>query len=150
MGGPQRFDIGMLFVLISLGVILIIIGIMLGQTYFSNTIHTQSTIYVPQVEEIYVPIEEETGEFPAPSNTVTATVTAYCLQGTMADGNWVHAGAIACPRQYELGTFAEINGIVYMCTDRTAAHFDGRFDIWMESCDAAIQFGKQTLPVNIY
>ena len=40
--------------------------------------------------------------------------------------------AVACPREISLGTVVEIRGSVYVCEDRTARKFDGRFDI---SCD---------------
>ena len=40
--------------------------------------------------------------------------------------------AVACPRSIGLGTLVEIRGAVYVCEDRTARKFDGRFDI---SCD---------------
>ena len=39
---------------------------------------------------------------------------------------------VACPRSLPLGTVVEIRGKAYLCEDRTAPKFDGRFDI---SCD---------------
>ena len=40
--------------------------------------------------------------------------------------------AIACPRRIKLGTVVMISDKRYVCEDRTAPKFDGRFDI---SCD---------------
>lgn len=40
--------------------------------------------------------------------------------------------AIACPREIKLGTVVIISDKRYVCEDRTAPKFDGRFDI---SCD---------------
>jgi 3D (Asp-Asp-Asp) domain-containing protein len=39
---------------------------------------------------------------------------------------------VACPRIFDLGTVVEINGRIYVCEDRTALRFKGRFDI---NCD---------------
>jgi hypothetical protein len=39
---------------------------------------------------------------------------------------------VACPRLLPLGTVIEIRGKQYICEDRTAQKFDGRFDI---GCD---------------
>ena len=39
---------------------------------------------------------------------------------------------MACPRHINLGTTVEIRGTTYVCEDRTALKFNGRFDI---SCD---------------
>ena len=40
--------------------------------------------------------------------------------------------AVACPRHISLGTTVEIRGATYVCEDRLAKKFNGRFDI---SCD---------------
>jgi hypothetical protein len=40
--------------------------------------------------------------------------------------------AVACPRSIRFGTLVEIRGATYVCEDRTARKFDGRFDV---SCD---------------
>ena len=79
----------------------------------------------------------------------TAIVTAYCLLGTMASGNQVYDGAVACPRAIPLGTKVCIEHKLYVCEDRTAKKYDGRYDIWMSSCDKAVQWGKRKLEVII-
>ena len=65
-------------------------------------------------------------------NTVAAqTDDAPCIAASGADvcGRYDTA---ACPRSIPFGTFVEIRGATYVCEDRTARKFDGRFDI---SCD---------------
>lgn len=60
---------------------------------------------------------------------------------------------IACPRSIKLGTRIQINGEVYTCLDRTAkwveAKFGPTYDIFTESHDAALKFGRKTLEVAI-
>ena len=88
------------------------------------------------------------------------TVTAYseldschyenCI---MANGERAYIGAVACPRMLKLGSSVEIDGKVYVCADRTAKRYDGRYDVFMgynqEGYDRAIKFGKQELQVII-
>lgn len=77
-------------------------------------------------------------------------VTAYCLTGIMANGERVHSGSVACPREWKLGTKVEINKTIYTCHDRLAKKYNNRIDIWMPKCSDAIKFGKQKLTVNIW
>lgn len=65
-------------------------------------------------------------------NTVAAqTDQTPCIAASGADicGRY---DVVACPRRIPFGTLVEIRGAVYVCEDRTARKFDGRFDI---SCD---------------
>ncbi len=65
-------------------------------------------------------------------NTVAAQTDATpCKAASGADicGRYDSA---ACPRAIPLGTFVEIRGAMYVCEDRTARKYDGRFDV---SCD---------------
>lgn len=91
----------------------------------------------------------------------TREVTAYsefdsCHTGAsckMASGKRAYVGAIACPREFKLGTKIKINDTIYQCEDRTASWVDGRFDIFMgfgqEAYDKAIQWGVKNLEVKI-
>jgi 3D (Asp-Asp-Asp) domain-containing protein len=66
----------------------------------------------------------------------------------MANGETVHAGAIACPSRYAFGQRIEIKGQgVYTCADRMAKRFrDGNyFDIYKEDIQAAHAFGRQSV-----
>jgi len=92
---------------------------------------------------------------------VPAIFTAYCLKGIMANGKEVHEGSVACPRNIPLGTELiieypngdRINGFV--CTDRMASQYDcsdgdcieERYDIWMDNCQDAIEFGRKELKI---
>lgn len=95
------------------------------------------------------------------SAVVNAYITAYSeidschYKGCpMANGEKAHIGAVACPRRYSLGTKVQIDGVDYICKDRTAQYVDGRWDIFMgygpESYAKAIKFGKRYKEVTIY
>ena len=65
-------------------------------------------------------------------NTVSGqTDDTPCIAASGADicGRY---DAVACPRDIRFGTLVEIRGATYVCEDRTARKFNGRFDI---SCD---------------
>jgi hypothetical protein len=65
-------------------------------------------------------------------NTVVAqTDDDPCIAAT-GDNICGRHNVVACPRILPLGTVVEIHGKLYICEDRTARKFDGRFDI---SCD---------------
>lgn len=85
------------------------------------------------------------------TNIITAVVTAYIATGTpCADCRMPVAGrTIALPREYPLGSEVIINGHTFLGEDRTNKRFNGRFDIFMDSKQEAISFGKQTLCVTI-
>ena len=79
-----------------------------------------------------------------------ATVTAYCLnKNPMASGKMPYDGAIACPRSIPLGTLIIIDDMGYTCEDRLSLKYDDRYDLWMESCDECMKFGKQTKQIKI-
>lgn len=76
--------------------------------------------------------------------------TAYCLQGRMANGEWVHDGAAAMNNvpfgsQWQVldGTMA---GRVFTVKDRIGS--GSEFDIWMYDCNAAIRYGRQQIRIQ--
>ena len=75
--------------------------------------------------------------------------TAYSLRGKMANGQSVHAGAIAAdPRVLPLGTVVEIIGMgTYVVKDTGGAIKGNRIDIWMPS--GAMKFGRRTVMLRI-
>ncbi len=95
-----------------------------------------------------------------PPPSVVAEVTAYseidschyenCV---MASGKRAYIGAVACPRDMELGTKVKIQNKIYTCEDRTNKNLDGRFDIFMgygqTNYDKAINWGNKTLKIAI-
>ena len=72
---------------------------------------------------------------------------------TMASGNEVYVGAIACPSALEFGTRIRILGMgLYTCEDRMARRHrrkQHRFDIFMHSRDEALEFGVRELPYEV-
>ena len=63
----------------------------------------------------------------------------------MASGKMVYLGAVACPRNIELGTKIEIKGLgVYTCEDRMNKRYTNNFDIFMLTKSEAIKFGRKT------
>lgn len=95
-------------------------------------------------------------KFSTATQTATATITAYSKAETcplspciMASGKLAYHGAIACPRKLPFGTKVIVGDITYTCEDRTHIRFDGRYDIFMDSYQDAIEWGKQILPIQI-
>jgi 3D (Asp-Asp-Asp) domain-containing protein len=94
----------------------------------------------------------------APQNAkIEAEFTAYSKGDgytpgtTMASTKEVYEGAVACPSKYDFGTKIKVNGKTYTCEDRMAKRFrDGEyFDIYMESQDEALRFGRQQLEYEV-
>jgi len=78
-----------------------------------------------------------------------AIVTAYTHTGNLtAAGTVPEVGTVACPRYIPLHTKILIDGKEYTCMDRTHQRFDGRYDIFVETYNEAIHFGKQKLNVE--
>lgn len=65
----------------------------------------------------------------------------------MASGKRAYIGAVACPRDIQLGTKVFLDGIEYTCEDRTAKEYDGRYDIFVgfgkEAYEKAKEYGVQ-------
>lgn len=90
-----------------------------------------------------------------------AIVTAYsavelgceatnCL---MSNGIRATPGYAACPRSISLGTWIRIDGVIFICGDRTATRFDGRFDLFtgysLAAYQGALQWGIRTRTVEV-
>jgi 3D (Asp-Asp-Asp) domain-containing protein len=71
--------------------------------------------------------------------------------GLTASGTYVEEGrTIACPPSFEFGTKLNIEGIgLRICEDRGGAIKSGHLDLYMDSLNAAIEFGRKTLMVEI-
>jgi len=91
---------------------------------------------------------------------IVAPITAYSeidschYEGCpMANGLKARTGYIACPRSLDLGVRVKINDRIYICGDRTAKRYDGRFDIFIgygeESYQKAVEFGINTLEIYV-
>lgn len=68
----------------------------------------------------------------------------------MASGKKVYKGAIACPRAVDFGSIVEIKDMgKFVCEDRMNIRYKNNFDIFMESKDEAMSFGRKTLNYRI-
>lgn len=70
----------------------------------------------------------------------------------MRSGRWVYAGAVATdPRVIPLGTRLTIDGLpgTYVAEDTGGGVHGHHVDVWMSSCSAAIQWGRQTREVRV-
>lgn len=81
----------------------------------------------------------------------TSGSTAYCLNGTMADGTWTRAGSIA-HNGYALGTRLTIwpspdGRRRFVVRDRIG--WGTPLDFWTPSCASAIAWGRRTVHVRL-
>jgi len=68
-----------------------------------------------------------------------------------ASGKHVSPRTAACPQYLPFGTEIEIYGHTYVCEDRMAKKYrnGAYFDIWMDSYEDAIEFGRQITTVTV-
>jgi 3D (Asp-Asp-Asp) domain-containing protein len=83
---------------------------------------------------------ESTGKYPShPAYGITAS-------GTKVKEN----RTIACPKSMPFGTKVKIDSVGYrICEDRGSAIVEGRLDLYIEDYREAINFGKQTLLIEV-
>lgn len=80
---------------------------------------------------------------------VNVELTGYTHTGSpMANGQYPYVGAVAS-NDYPLGTTVYIYGQPYVVADRMADGIYGVIDIFMDSYDEAIEFGRQNAIVYI-
>lgn len=82
----------------------------------------------------------------------TGKTPDHPLYGVTASGEIAVEGVtIACPPSMEFGTKIYIPHFdnTFTCQDRGSAIQEGHLDIFMESIDDALQFGRRNLPVKI-
>lgn len=86
-----------------------------------------------------------------PEWTASARVTAYCLQGTMRNGQYVHQGAAATDRSViPEGSLIEIESLgTYISKDTGGAVNGWHIDVWEPSCTVARQIGNSYRMVRI-
>lgn len=85
------------------------------------------------------------------------TITAWCSckkctsswsGGPTASGVMPQANrTVAAPRSFPFGTRVIIGGKQYAVEDRTSPRYEGRFDIYMETHQEALEFGNQAMKV---
>lgn len=91
--------------------------------------------------------------------TVNFETTAYCAcskccgksDGITASGTRATAGrTIAAPSNYAFGTEIEIDGNVYIVEDRGGAIKNNRIDIFFDSHQEAVNYGRKTVEGKVY
>lgn len=81
--------------------------------------------------------------------SVTMNVSAYTHSGNvMANGQYPYVGAAASD-DLPLGTKVLVNGKVYTIADRFGGGYCNRLDLFMDTYEEAIEFGRQWLNVKI-
>lgn len=76
-------------------------------------------------------------------------VTAYThTGGVMANGQYPYVGAVASD-DLPLGTTVIINGSSYIVADRFGGGYSDMIDIFVDTEEEAIQFGRQYLDVTV-
>lgn len=128
----------------------IMLGISLSMVpYRLEFVRMEASGYSPEIKRA-----------PAPERTVLiAEVTAYTSRPEETDdtpeitasGEIVYDGGIACPTRFEFGTKIEIAGRIYTCNDRMNRRYaeSNHFDIWMESHEDAIHWGRRHVEVVV-
>lgn len=111
-------------------------------------IGTYFTSYTFLHYEAEAQVEAFFAEVTAYSSTVDQTDNDPFIT---ASGERVRKGGIACPNWLEFGDRVEIEGKEYECNDVMNKRYrDGKyFDIWFESRQQALNFGRQRLAVVI-
>lgn len=66
----------------------------------------------------------------------------------MANGEYPHVGAVASD-DLPIGTKVLIDGILYIVKDRFGGGYKDRIDIYMDSHEEAINFGRQHIEVEV-
>lgn len=84
---------------------------------------------------------------PATAQAYTVSTTGYCLRGTMANGQYVHWGAVA-NNFLPLGATIRMSRAIYgrryfKVKDRIG--WGTALDIWFPTCSQARVFGRRTL-----
>lgn len=79
------------------------------------------------------------------------TTTAYCLQGTMADGTQTRPGSLA-HNGYALGTRLSVSPAVFgirKWTVRDRIGWGTQADFWTSSCSQAIAYGRRYVRLTV-
>ena len=98
----------------------------------------------------------ETTALPTPGARLSFSATAYCKGETTASGAGVHSGiAAADPELLPVGTVVQIDSLpghyngIYTVLD-TGPSVQGRqVDLYMWSCNEALEFGRQPIHLTV-
>lgn len=71
-------------------------------------------------------------------------------EGITASGYKATEGVTVAADHLPFGTIVEIDGNMYIVTDRFGGGYDNKIDIFMQDKEKAFQFGRQVKTVKIY
>lgn len=98
----------------------------------------------------------ETTALPTPGARLAFSATAYCKGDTTASGSGVHAGiAAADPELLPVGSVVEIDSLpghyngIYTVLDTGPAVQGRQVDLYMWSCNEALEFGRQPIHLTV-
>ena len=98
----------------------------------------------------------ETTALPAPGSRLAFSATAYCKGDTTASGSGVHAGiAAADPDLLPVGSVVDIDSLpghyngIYTVLDTGPAVQGRQVDLYMWSCNEALEFGRQPIHITV-
>ena len=130
-----------------------------------ETTEEVTTVEIPtEIKQAEVRIVEPTTEIVTEptthkaKKTITMVVTAYCpcrkccgkTDGITASGVKAKQGVtVAADTRFPFGTKLEIDGKIYTVQDRGGAIKGNRIDLYFESHQSALNFGRQTKEVTI-
>jgi 3D (Asp-Asp-Asp) domain-containing protein len=143
------------------GILLALNPFVISQTISFNSAVQKALSPVVEIAESKEPEPVQTPAKPAPKRVVYVVVTAYSSTPDQTDdtpfitanGTHVRDGIIAA-NFLKFGTrvkFPDFSGDkIFSVQDRMNARYSDRVDIWMESREAAMNFGVRTLKMEIY
>lgn len=114
--------------------------------YSTNTTVQGNSQDTTEKQDATIPLEETKEEEMIPyTNEAHFETTCYCLQGTTASGEPVQPETVAVdPNIIPLGTEMWIEGYGKAIARDTGGDIVGyRLDIWKESCDECMVWGRQ-------
>ena len=98
----------------------------------------------------------ETTALPTPGSRLAFSATAYCKGETTASGAGVHSGiAAADPELLPVGTVVNIESLpthyngIYTVLDTGPAVQGRQVDLYMWSCNEALEFGRQRMHLTV-
>lgn len=134
-----------------------IVGTLFG-TWIGEAIFSKTEV-VTKTEYVYIdkPTEKRESSKPTSNSLGVYEVTAYCAcssccgksDGVTASGTQATAGRTiaADTNVLPFGTKVKINGIIYTVEDRGGAIKGNRIDIYFDSHEEALAFGRQRVEV---
>ena len=81
---------------------------------------------------------------------LTLSVSAYSDHGITASGAWTRQGIAACGSVFPFGTVFVVQSKAYVCMDRGSLVTDGHLDLFMDSEEAAWEWGRKNVTVGVW